>query len=87
MSNGPTSKGVPGGLAILDDTGRVVATQTAQGAIVADQAALTATQTAAATYSTNEQSMMAALKADAIASRTKLNGLLASLRAAGLIDT
>lgn len=78
-----TAKGQPNGLATLDSTGTIPSTQLPddvagfdQGAAVAD----VATANADATYGQPEADLINELK-------TKVNALLASLRAANIIDT
>ncbi|WP_242892440.1 hypothetical protein [Actinomadura litoris] len=79
---GTTAKGQPNGLATLDANGHVPAAQLGdvgsfdQAAPVAD----VATANADATYGQPEADLINELK-------TKVNALLASLRAAGLLDT
>lgn len=76
-----TAKGQPNGLATLDDTGKLAATQIpgdlggiTQGVAVAN----VATANADATYGQPEADLVNELK-------TKVNALLASLRTAGVI--
>ncbi|MDG4792004.1 hypothetical protein O7626_40020 [Micromonospora sp. WMMD1102] len=78
-----TAKGQPNGLATLDAAGKLAADQIpgdlggiSQGAAVAN----VATANADATYGQPEADLINELK-------TKVNALLASLRAAGVIDT
>lgn len=52
-----------------------------KAATVANPAAITTTQTAGASYTANEQAMLAALKADVTALRTTLDSTLTSLKA------
>ncbi|MFE9099852.1 hypothetical protein [Actinomadura geliboluensis] len=87
---GQTAKGQPNGLATLDENGHVPPAQLggagglSQGAAVADVGALTSVVAAGATPTKAEYD---ALRVDVSSNRTKINALLASLRAAGLIDT
>ncbi|KAB2347346.1 hypothetical protein [Actinomadura rudentiformis] len=80
---GSTAKGQPSGLATLNSSGKIPASQLsgelgnfAQGAAVAD----VATANADATYGQPEADLINELK-------TKMNALLASLRAGNIIDT
>lgn len=86
-----TAKGQANGLATLGATGKLTAGQvpaalasiTAQGVVVADQAVLTA----AASVGVPTKTEFDKVVADAVAARTTLNALLASLRTAGVIAT
>lgn len=87
-SSKPTNKGVPNGLATLGADGKLTAGQRAQGAgnvgaAVANLGAMTSAQITGGESPTEAEHN--ALQADAAANRTKLNALLTSLRAAGLI--
>ncbi|WP_141576130.1 hypothetical protein [Actinomadura sp. WMMA1423] len=79
---GSTAKGQPNGLATLDSDGHVPAAQLgdAGGLSQGDAVADVATANADATYGQPEADLINELK-------TKLNSLLASLRAAGIIET
>lgn len=84
-----TAKAQPNGLAKLNSSGKLPAAQlpagpatiTAQGVAVTDQAALTAAAAASSPTKTEFDKVVA----DAVAARTTLNALLASLRTAGVI--
>lgn len=85
---GLTSKGEPGGLATLDDDGKLPVAQLPSGVgesepgeAVADVAALTSSDVTGEVADSDFN----ALRADVAAARTTVNELLASLRAAGLI--
>lgn len=79
---GITAKGQPGGLATLDDNGRIPGTQTTQGAAVPDAPALTSSDAAGETPTGEEYD---ALRADVAALRATVLALQASLRDAGFI--
>jgi len=79
---GTTAKGQPGGLATLDDDGRIPGSQTTQGVAVADAAALTST-TAAGEAPTDDE--FDALRTDVVNLRATVLALQASLRDAKLI--
>jgi hypothetical protein len=88
-----TAKGVANGLATLNSSAKVptaqlpagVATITAQGVAVADAAAFTSAAATGGDAPTEAE--YNALRTDALAVRTTLNALLASLRTAGVIAT
>ncbi|TDD37888.1 hypothetical protein E1287_07475 [Actinomadura sp. KC06] len=88
---GLTAKGESGGLATLDADGHVPAEQLgdaggfSQGAAVSDVAALTSSAASGGEAPTEAE--YNALRTDVAAIRTTVNALLASLRAAGQIDT
>lgn len=71
---GLTAKGVPGGLATLDASGNVTGAQHATAVAIAD----VATANADATYTQPEADLINELK-------SKLNSVLAALRADGII--
>lgn len=79
---GITAKGQPGGLATLDDDGRIPGTQTTQGVAVPDAPALTSEAAAGDTPTDDEYD---ALRADVAALRGTVLALQASLRDAGII--
>lgn len=87
---GSTAKGQPNGLATLDADGHVPTAQLgdaggfSQGDAVTDVGALTSVVAAGSNPTKAEYD---ALRVDVASNRTKINALLASLRAAGLIDT
>lgn len=81
MAGHRSNKGVASGLATLNASGRIPVAQTAQGVAVADQAALTA----AASVGVPTKVEFDKVVADAVAARTTLNALLASLRTAGVL--
>lgn len=87
-----TAKGQANGLATLGADGVVPSAQLpagvgdfSQGAVVADAAALTSVAASGGDAPTEAE--YNALRTDVSNLRTKVNGLLAALRAADLIDT
>ncbi len=78
-----TAKGQPGGLATLDDDGRIPGDQTTQAATVAAPAAMTSAAITGGESPTEAEHN--ALRADVVALRTTVANLLTELKAAGTV--